>query len=110
VECKIQRHIHIGTYDNNSTNVAAATTSDMETNGGIQGLINLFHTLFTSHVCICTPRIYILRFSSSFLKGKRPPARLRYSWKDIKMDIQEIGWRTWIGLIWLRLGTYSGKC
>jgi len=29
------------------------------------------------------------------------------------MDLQEIGWTTWIELIWLRLGTYGGlhsKC
>ena len=27
-------------------------------------------------------------------------------WEDnIKMDIQEVGWGTWTGLIWLRIGT-----
>jgi hypothetical protein len=27
---------------------------------------------------------------------------------NIKMDIREIGWMEWIGLIWLRIGT-SGE-
>jgi hypothetical protein len=75
--------------------VVVATTSDMEMNVAIQGLIKLFHTLLKSHVCISIPGINILKFSSSFLKGKRAIARLRYSWKDnIKIDLQEIGWRT----------------
>ena len=83
-----------------STNVVAATTSDMEMNVTIQGLINLFHTLLKSHVCISILRTNILMFGNRFLKGKRAHARSRYSWKDhIKMDIQEIGWRIWIGLI-----------
>jgi len=67
MECTIQRYLHLGTYDNNSTNVVAATTSDMEMNIAIQGLINLFHTLLKFHVCISIPRTNILMFSSSFL-------------------------------------------
>jgi hypothetical protein len=27
---------------------------------------------------------------------------------NIKMDIQELGWGSWTGLIWLRIGTVSG--
>ena len=91
MECTIRRHLHIGTYSN-STSVVAAITSDNEMNAAIQGLINLFHTLLKSHVCISLSSTNILMFSSSFLKGKRAHARFRYSWKDnIKMDIQEIG-------------------
>jgi len=42
-------------------------------------------------------------------KGKRALGRTRRRWKDnIKMDLQEVGWGAWTGLIWLRLGTSSG--
>jgi hypothetical protein len=27
---------------------------------------------------------------------------------NIKMDLQEVGWGAWIGLIWLRIGTGGG--
>jgi hypothetical protein len=38
-------------------------------------------------------------------EGKRPLGRPRHRWKDIiKMDLQEVGWRAWTGLIWLRRG------
>ena len=48
-----------------------------------------------------------------------PHRRPRRRWENnIKMDIQEVGWRgggAWTGLIWLRIGTgdghlYIGKC
>jgi hypothetical protein len=30
-------------------------------------------------------------------------------WKNnIKMDLQEMGWGAWTGLIWLRIGTGGG--
>ena len=42
-------------------------------------------------------------------EGKGPIERPRRRWKDnIKMDLQEVGWRAWIGLIWLRTGTGGG--
>ena len=28
---------------------------------------------------------------------------------NIKMDLQEVGWETWTGLIWLRIGTGGGR-
>jgi hypothetical protein len=43
--------------------------------------------------------------------GKRPLGRCRRRWKDnVKIDLQEVGWRAWIGLIWLRIGTGGGEC
>ena len=40
---------------------------------------------------------------------KRPFGRPRQRWEDnIKMDLQEVGWRTWTGLMWLRVGTGGG--
>jgi hypothetical protein len=42
-------------------------------------------------------------------EGKIPPERPRRRWVDnIKMDLREIGWDEWIGLIWLRIGTSGG--
>ena len=39
-------------------------------------------------------------------EGKRTLARPRHRWQDgIRIDLQEIGWGAWIGLIWLRIGT-----
>jgi hypothetical protein len=42
-------------------------------------------------------------------KGKRPVGSPRCRWGDnIKMDLQEVGWMVWTGLIWLRIGTGGG--
>jgi hypothetical protein len=40
---------------------------------------------------------------------RRPLGRPRRRWEDnIKIDLQEVGWRAWTGLIWLRIGTGGG--
>jgi hypothetical protein len=42
-------------------------------------------------------------------EGKRPFGRSRCRWKDkINMDLQEVGWEAWTGLMWLRIGTGGG--
>jgi hypothetical protein len=42
-------------------------------------------------------------------EGKRPLGRPRRRWEDnIEMDLQGVGWGTWTGLIWLRIGTGGG--
>jgi hypothetical protein len=42
-------------------------------------------------------------------EGKRPLGRQRRRWEDnIKMDIRQVGWGAWSGLIWLRIGTGGG--
>jgi hypothetical protein len=42
-------------------------------------------------------------------EGRRPLGRSRRRWEDnIKMDLQEVGWGAWTGLIWLRIGTGGG--
>jgi hypothetical protein len=35
----------------------------------------------------------------------RPRFRLEY---NIKMDLKEVGWKAWIGFIWLRVRTGDG--
>ena len=42
-------------------------------------------------------------------EGRRPVGRPRRRWEDnIKMDLQEVGWEAWTGLIWLRTGAGGG--
>jgi hypothetical protein len=42
------------------------------------------------------------------LNGKRPLGRHRHRWEDnIKMDLQDVAWGAWTGLMWLRIGTGS---
>jgi hypothetical protein len=42
-------------------------------------------------------------------EGKRPLGRPRRRWEDnIKMDLREIGWVLWTGLIWLRIRSGEG--
>jgi hypothetical protein len=42
-------------------------------------------------------------------EGKRPLGIPRRRWLDnIKMDVREIGWMEWIGLIWLRIRISAG--
>jgi hypothetical protein len=42
-------------------------------------------------------------------EGKRPLGRPSHGWVDnIGMDLGEVGWGVWTGLVWLRIGT-SGE-
>jgi hypothetical protein len=42
-------------------------------------------------------------------EGRRPLGRPRRRREDnIKMDLQEVGWGAWTGLIWLRIGAGGG--
>ena len=42
-------------------------------------------------------------------EGHRPLGRPKSRWEDnTKMDLREVGWGAWRGLIWLRIGTDSG--
>jgi hypothetical protein len=42
-------------------------------------------------------------------EGRRPLGRPRCRWEDnIKMDLQEVEWGAWTGLIWIRIGTGGG--
>jgi hypothetical protein len=39
-------------------------------------------------------------------EGRRPLGRPRRRWEDnIKMVLREVGWGTWTGSVWLRIGT-----
>jgi hypothetical protein len=42
-------------------------------------------------------------------EGRRPLGRPRRRWENnIKIDLQEVGWGAWTGMIWLRIGTGGG--
>jgi hypothetical protein len=42
-------------------------------------------------------------------EGRQPLGRTRRRWEDnIKMYLQEVGWRTWIVFSWLRICTSGG--
>jgi hypothetical protein len=49
------------------------------------------------------------RFLMGKPEGKKHFGRPRRRWKDsIKLDLQEVGWRAWTGLIWLSICTGGG--
>jgi len=42
-------------------------------------------------------------------EGKRPLGRRRRRWEEnVKMDVKELDFEDWTGLIWLMLGTSDG--
>jgi hypothetical protein len=44
-----------------------------------------------------------------YLKKKRQSERARLRWKDnVKINLQDVIRRVWIGLMWLRIGTGGG--
>ena len=54
-------------------------------------------------------RIGAYRVMARTPEGKGPLVRPRHRWVDnIKMDIQEVEWGAWTGLMWLRIGTGGG--
>jgi len=42
-------------------------------------------------------------------EARRPLGRPTSGWEDIKMNLQEVGWGAWTGLICLRRGTGVGR-
>jgi hypothetical protein len=51
----------------------------------------------------------IYRILAGKSDGRRPLGKPRRRWENnIKMDLREIGWGTWTGSIWLRVGTGGG--
>jgi hypothetical protein len=46
------------------------------------------------------------RNTYKLLVGKRPLGRSRRRWVDnIRMDLGEVGWGVWTGLVWISIGT-----
>jgi hypothetical protein len=61
---------------------------------------------WAGHVRSMGERKVVYRVLVGKPEGKRLFGRPRHRWEDnIKMDLQEVGWGEWTGLIWLRRGT-----
>jgi hypothetical protein len=64
---------------------------------------------WAGHVACMSEGIGAYRILVGRHEGRRPLGRPRRRWEDnIKMDLQEVGWGAWTGLIWLRIGTVGG--
>jgi len=64
---------------------------------------------WVGHVARMDERRVAYRLLVEKSKGTRPPGRPKHKWENnIKMDLQEVEWGTWTGLIWLRVGTGGG--
>ena len=58
------------------------------------------------HVARMGDRKGVYRVLVGKSEGKKLLGRPRRRWEDnIKMDLQEMEWGAWTGLIWLRVGT-----
>jgi hypothetical protein len=72
----------------------------------VLAVILLIMTLVFS---LCGTVSDVCRASVGKPEGKKPPGRRRLGWEDnFTVDLQEVGWGAWTGLIWLRIGTGSG--
>ena len=62
-----------------------------------------------AHVACMGKRSDAYRVLVGKYEGKRPLGRPRHRWEvSIKMDLQEVVWGAYTGLIWLRRGTGGG--
>jgi hypothetical protein len=61
------------------------------------------------HVARRGDRIGAYRVSLGRPEGNGPLERPRHRWEDdIKMDLKEMEWEVWTGLIWLRIWIGGG--
>jgi hypothetical protein len=60
---------------------------------------------WAGHVALTGKRRDAYRALVAKREGRRPLERRE---NNIKVDLPEVGWRVWTGLIWLRIGT-GGK-
>jgi hypothetical protein len=64
---------------------------------------------WAGHVAGMADKINAYRILAGKPEGKSPMGRPRCMWVDnIKMDLRQIGWDGWIGLMWLRIRTSGG--
>jgi hypothetical protein len=64
---------------------------------------------WAGHVASMTERRGVHRGLMGNPEGKRPLGTPRHRWKDnIKMDLQEVGYRSWTVSIWRSIGTGGG--
>jgi len=64
---------------------------------------------WTGHVARVGERRGVYKVLVGKPEGKRLLGRRRCRWEgNIKMNLREVGWWAWTGLIWLRIETGSG--
>ena len=75
----------------------------------INQVIKLIRMKWAGHVAHMWEKRTVYRVLVWKPEGKRPLGRPRYRLQDnIELDLEEVGWRAWTGLIWLRVGTGGG--
>jgi hypothetical protein len=82
----------------------------------VDGSIYIHFHYYNTHFCNTFPYHVITESTGVWVgarrgrpEGKRPLGRPRCRWEDnIKINLQEVGWGAWIGLIWLRIETGGG--
>ena len=82
---------------------------------GVQSSSNITRVIksrrmrWAGHVACMWDRRGAYRVLVERLDVNRPHGRPTRRWEDNnKIDLQEVGWGTWIGLLWLRIGTAGG--
>jgi len=71
-------------------------------------IIKQRRTRWLGHVARMGERRGVYRVLVGKLERKRPLGIPRYRWEDnIKIDLQEVGYGAWTGLIWPRIETYG---
>jgi hypothetical protein len=82
---------------------------DLYCSPNIVRVIKLRRMRWVGHVARMWEKRGAYRVLMGRSEGKRPLGRPRHRWEDnITIDPQEVGWRIWTGLIWLRIGTVGG--
>jgi len=83
--------------------------NDLYSSPNIVRVIKSRRMRLAGHVARTGERRGVYRVLMEKPEGKRAPVRPRHRWEDnIKMDIQEVGCRAWIGSHWLRIRTGGG--
>ena len=82
---------------------------------GVQSSSNITRVIksrrmrWAGHVACMWDRRGAYRVLVERLDVNRPHGRPTRRWEDNnKIDLQEVGWGTWIGLLWLRIWTAGG--
>jgi hypothetical protein len=83
--------------------------NDLYSSPNIIRVIKSRRKRWAGHVARMGERRVAYRILVMRSEGRRPLGSPRCRWEDnIKMDLQEMGWGAWTGLIWLRIGRGGG--
>jgi hypothetical protein len=83
--------------------------NDLYSSPNIIPVMKLRRMRWTGHIASMGEKRGAYRILVGRAEGRRPLERPRHRWEgNIKLDLQEVGWGTWTGLSWLRIGTGGG--